>query len=167
MKEIFLEKTTEIKKNLKKLQERLNVKLFLKGKKLAISGAALKEYDAERVIDAINFGFSAEKALALKEEDIVFRKIHIRDFTRRPNLKDVKARLIGTKGKTKKTIEEISDTEIIIQGNEIGIIGSAESIENAVTAITNIIKGSKQTNVYKYLEKANTRNKDEGLGLKY
>lgn len=162
---IFLEKTTEVKRNLKKLQEKLNVKIKIVGRKAIIEGAPLDEYEAKQVFDAINFGFSAQKALTLADEDIAFRKIHIRDFTKRKNLKEVKARLIGSQGRTKKTIENISNTEIIIHDNEIGIIGSAESIENAITALTNIIKGSKQANVYKYLEKMNVK-KDEGLGLR-
>ena len=165
-KTILLEKTTEIKRTLKELEEKLKVKLSLKRKKLTISGPTINEYDASQVIDAINFGFSTDKALLLKDPDFSFRKLHIKDFTRRSNLREVRARIIGSNGRTKRTIENISNTDIILNDNEVGIIGSSESIEEAVTAMANIIKGSKQSNVYKYLEKANVLRKDSDLGLK-
>jgi len=162
---IFLEKTTEVRRNFRNIQKKLNVKLKLIGRKITVSGDSINEYVAKQVFEAMNFGFSAEKALTLAGEGIAFRKLHIRDFTRRKNLKEVKARLIGSQGRTKKTLENISNTEIIVHDNEVGIIGSVESIESAITAITNIIKGSKQSNVYKYLEKRNVK-KEEGLGLR-
>ncbi len=166
MRTLILDRIKEIKINLRKLEDSLNVKLSLKGNKLTISGSELEEYDAERIINAINFGFSTVKALTLKDPEIVFRILHIKDFTRRKDLKEVRARLIGRFGKTKETIENISNTDIVIHDNEVGVLGSAESIEDAITALKNLIKGSKQANVYRYLEKANVRKFDEGLGLK-
>ena len=51
---------------------------------------------------------------------------------------------------------------------EIGIIASAETIQETVTAITNLIRGSKQGNVYAFLERMNAERKklSEDLGLK-
>ena len=166
MENITLEKTKELIRAKKELESKLNVKLIIKGKRVEINGNSLDEYEASMVVEAIGFGFPADVALLVKEEDFMFRKIHIKDFTRRKNLEEVRSRIIGTHGKTKKTIEQISDTNIIIKDNEIGIIGNTESIEYAITAITNIIKGSKQSNAYGYLEKINRSKKDTGLGLK-
>ena len=47
----------------------------------------------------------------------------------------------------------------MITDSEVGVIGPTENIEYAVTAITNVIKGSKQTNAYKYLERVNRQKK--------
>ncbi|GAF98139.1 unnamed protein product, partial [marine sediment metagenome] len=37
--------------------------------------------------------------------------------------------------------------------NEIGIIGDTEDIEEAIQAVTSLIQGSKQSNVYTHAEK--------------
>ena len=166
METITLEKTKEFLRTKKELEDKLKVKLTIKGKTITISGKAIDEYEASMVLDAIGFGFTADDALELKDEDFMFKKIHIKDFTRRKNLEDVRGRIIGKHGKTRKTVEQISDTKIIIHDSEVGIIGNSENIEYAVTAITNIIRGSKQSNVYGYLEKINRSKKDDGLGLK-
>src|SRR3989338_4273634 len=120
-----------------------------------MEGEDIKEYEATRVLEAMGLGFSAHKALKLLEQDTLFRKINIKEFTRRKDLRDVKSRVIGKEGKTKATIENLTDCEIVISENSVGIIGEALSIDEAVTAIKNIIRGTKQANAYKYLEKMN------------
>lgn len=102
MEEIYFKKINELRKNLKKLQKALKVKLTLSGRKLTIEGESLDEYEAVRVLDAMNFGFSAQKSLQLIESDMDFRIVHIKDFTRKKNFEEIKSRLIGSKGQTKK-----------------------------------------------------------------
>ena len=98
---------------------------------------------------------------------MIFKKIHIRDFTRRKSLSDVRARLIGTQGKTRRTLEEISDCSIVVNENAVGIIGPTSAIDNTVQAVINIIRGSKQANIYRFLERMNTQKEDlADLGLK-
>ncbi len=166
MEQITFENTAELKRTKEELEKALKVKITIKEKEVTIEGEAVDEYEASIVLGAIALGFSAKKALLLKNEEMIFRKLHIKDYTRRKNLSEIKARLIGTGGKTKKTIEELSNTEIVIKNNEVGIIGEAESIDFATTAIINIIRGSKQANVYHYLEEKNRINEEEDLGLK-
>ncbi|MBX4212337.1 hypothetical protein KW787_02690 [Candidatus Pacearchaeota archaeon] len=168
METLLVERTGEIRRTKEELEEKLKVKITIVGRKVTIEGDPLEEYEASAVLDAISFGFSAKKALMLKSEDMIFRKIPIRNFTRRKDLRDVKSRLIGTEGKTKKTVETIAECDIVIQKNSVGVIGSTESVDAAETAITNIIKGSKQANAYRYLERMNQSRKvhPEGLGLK-
>ncbi len=157
METIYFEKITELKKNLARLQKELKIEVQIKGKQASIEGNPINEYEAHLVLGAMAFGFSAKKALQLKDPEIIFRKLHIKDYTRRKNLKEVISRLVGTKGKTKKTLEEISSSSIIIKDTEIGVIAPAELIEETTTAIINLIRGSKQSNVYRYLEKINTK----------
>jgi len=115
----------------------------------------------------MNFSFPLKEALLLTNEGYIFRKINIKDFTRRKNLDEVRARLIGTEGKTKRAMEEISGCVLVIKDKIVGIIGSTESIKDATTAITRLIKGSKQANVYSYLERMNREKKEKSdLGLK-
>ncbi len=83
-------------------------------------------------------------------------------------MEEVRSRVIGTEGKTRKTVESITGCYIIIKDNVVGILGPTEEVEAASTAIANIAKGSKQGNAYRYLERMNQARKlhDEGLGLK-
>ncbi len=167
METIYFEKANEAKKNLALLEKKLNVKIKFEGKKANIEGEAIDEYEAMKILEAIAFGFPAKKALLLMNENYMFTKINIKKFTRRKNLEDVRARVIGSEGKTKRTIENLSGCEMIIRDNEVGILGPVDEIEHAVTAVGNVARGTKQANVYAYLERMNAsmRNKSD-LGLK-
>ena len=154
MENLFVKNIREVIRNKKNLEKELNVRISVKGNIVAIDGKSLDEFEAAIIFDAISFGFSVKKALVLKNEDFVFRRVHIKEHTRR-KLKDVKARLIGTHGKTKKTFSQISGCEILIGESEIGIISYVENVNNVKNALINIIRGSKQGNMYKYLEKMN------------
>jgi ribosomal RNA assembly protein len=169
METIFADKTLELKRTKSDLERKLNVKITIEGKKVTIDGSPADEFDAKEVIEAIGFGFSTAKALQIKSGEFMFRKLSIKKFTRRKDLREVKARLIGTEGKTKRTIENLSKCDLVISGNSIGIICSAELMETELTAIENLIRGSKQANVYRYLEKMNAirkeQEKEELLGL--
>ena len=159
MLDIYCEKINELKREKEFLEKKLNTKIKITGKKVQIQGDSINEYESEMVIDAISLGFPARMASLLTNENFIFEKINIKNYARNKNLKVVKSRLIGTHGKTKKTIEQISGCNIVIKENMIGIICPAESTEYIITAIINLIIGSKQTNIYKYLEKINTLKK--------
>jgi ribosomal RNA assembly protein len=84
-------------------------------------------------------------------------------------LHDVKARIIGTEGKTKRTIESLGECYIIVKDSIVYLLAPADKVEYITTAITNLIKGSKQSNVYKFLEERNAQEKinlNEDLGIK-
>ena len=72
MKKIFSEKLPRILKNKKKLEKELNVKITNKGKDVFIESESEDEYSAEKVIDALNFGFPFEYALLIKKENFIF-----------------------------------------------------------------------------------------------
>ncbi|MBU0907463.1 MAG: hypothetical protein KKD18_02390 [Nanoarchaeota archaeon] len=159
MENFYIKRIQDVKKNLKELKEKLNVKVTIQKNQLTIEGGTIEEFDASRVFEAIAFGFSVKKALPLKDEDYQFRTVHIKDHTRR-NLADIKSRLIGKKGKTRRVFADTSGCEILITETEVGIIGLVEDVENAETAIIHLIKGSKQTNMYRFLEKQNAIKKE-------
>jgi ribosomal RNA assembly protein len=161
METIFFDRLTELKRTHDELEKRLKVTITIEGKRVIIRGNTFEEYEALTVLEAMNFGFSAQTALMLKDEDIVFRRIHIKDFTNRKDLETVKARIIGTQGRTKRTIENLANCEVMIKGNEVGLICPAEEIDYVITGMTNLIRGSKQANVYKFLERINTARKNK------
>ncbi|MEK6933522.1 MAG: hypothetical protein AABW75_01455 [Nanoarchaeota archaeon] len=155
MEALLFDKLSEIRRERHFLENELGVKIRIVGNEVFIDGPSFEEYEAFIVLEAMQLGFSAKKALTLRDESMIFRRIQIKNFTKRKNLEEVRARIIGREGKTKKTIEEISSCHLIINGNEVGIIASAKNIDDATTAITNLIRGSKQANVYRYLERMN------------
>lgn len=164
MQTIYIQKIADLRKNKKELEKKLGVNIELKGHNVVFDGDSLEEYDALRVFNAIDFGFSVRKALLVKGEDMIFRTVKIKEHTKR-NLKDIMSRLIGKRGKTRRTMSEISGCEILIKEGEVGIIGDSDSIEDAETAIIHLIKGSKQSNMYRYLEKQNKIKKETFLGI--
>ncbi len=159
----------KIKQNKKRLEKSLNVRIYFSGKNISLEGATIDEYIAVNAIEALDLGFSLEQALLLKEEDIILEKINIKDITKRHDLESVRARIIGTRGKTKSVLESLSDCFISLHGNTVGLIGRTEEIKKAMQALTSLIHGSKQSKVYSYLERGRSREKlriNEDLGLK-
>jgi len=165
MKTILCEKISRILKAKKQLEKILNLKIKNRGKEFFLTGAPEDEYIGEKTIDAINFGFSISKALLIKKEDYLFEILNIKNYTRRKDLKTIRARLIGKKGKTLQTLTQLTNSHLELKDNDVGIIAPAEDIKSIQEGIIGIIKGSKQSNVYTFLEK--NKGKPIGdLGLK-
>jgi len=157
MKTILSEKAPRILKNKKRLEEILKVKITNKGKEIFIQGEAEEEYIAEKVIDALNFGFPFSTTILIKKEDFIFEILNIKDYTKRKDLKRIKARIIGTKGKTLKTLNQLTNCHFELNDNHLGIIAPPEDLETGHEAIISIIKGSKQSNVYGFAKRSKER----------
>ena len=150
---LICESVSRIMKNKKKLEETLKVKIKNKGKEIIIEGKPEDECIAEEVIEALEFGFPFSVALLIKNKEYLFEIISIKDYTKRKNLKSIRARIIGRKGKTLKTIQDLTKCHFELKENRVGIIGDPEYIKNAQEAVISLIRGAKHSNVYKYLEK--------------
>jgi ribosomal RNA assembly protein len=153
MKLIPSEELREIKRNKRKLEKLLKIKIEIKASEIQIDGFPEDEYIAEEVIDAINFGFSLSKALDIKNEDFLFEIINIKDHTKRKDFQRIRGRIIGANGKVLKTLATLTQCHFELKDHYVGIIGSPANIQNAQTAVVSIIQGSKHSNVYSYLEK--------------
>jgi rRNA processing protein Krr1/Pno1 len=68
-------------------------------------------------------------------------------------LESIRARVIGSEGKTLRTLNQLTDCYFEIKVNEVGIIGAPESMKAAHDALIMVVQGSKQANVYAFLEK--------------
>ena len=165
MKTIISEKLPRILKNKKQLEKKLNVKITNRGKEVTVNGSSEDEFVAEKVIQAINFGFPFSYALLIKEEDFEFVITNIKEHTRRKDLARVRARIIGKGGKTLSTLNTLTQCYFEMKDNFVGIIGSSEHIKNAEESIASIAKGTKQSNVYAHLEKNQVKRVID-LGLK-
>ncbi|MEK6945323.1 MAG: KH domain-containing protein [Nanoarchaeota archaeon] len=152
MKRLMIDKTSRITKNKKKLEETLNAAISTKDKEVFIEATPEDEYVAEKVVEALNFGFPFAVALTLRE-DALFETMSIKDHTTKKDFARIRARIIGKNGKTLRALSELTKCHFELKGNVVGIIGEPEYIKNAQTSVISLIKGSKQANVYAYLEK--------------
>jgi ribosomal RNA assembly protein len=121
-----------------------------------IEGDSLDCFVAEKVVKAVGRGFNPEVALQLVNEDFVLEVINILDFTGKSEKKftRIKARLIGTKGKAKQVMENLTNTNIVIYGKTVSIIGKFEDIQIAKEAVEYLLEGAPHGNVYNFVESA-------------
>ena len=153
MPQIYIEEPRKLIQNKKEIEKILNIKFSIKNNIISIEAKAEDEFIATKVIEAINLGFKVPDALLLKDEEYTFQRINIKDLTKRKDLKRVRGRVIGTKGKALDTIEALTDCILSIHDNSIGIIGRTEDIKKAADALKRIIQGSEHSSVYSSLER--------------
>jgi ribosomal RNA assembly protein len=123
---------------------------------------------AKDVATAIGRGFPPDTAFRLiRNEDDLFDMVDLRVIFGRSesDIKRIKGRIIGTDGKTRKLIEELSEADIVVYGHTVGIIGSFEQADTARNAIQMIIEGCQHHTVYKYLQRKRTELKKKKLEL--
>jgi ribosomal RNA assembly protein len=122
--------------------------VFLKG------SDALNLYTAKEVVNAIGRGFNPDVALQLLKQDFSFEQLRMDDFCKSKNSQlRLKGRVIGSEGKARRTIEDLTETNICVYGKTIGIIGRTEYVSVARRAIESLLSGSQHANVFRWLEK--------------
>jgi len=125
-------------------------------------------FRAREVVTAIGRGFSPERAFRLLEdEDIMLDVIDLRELVGK-SLSDVKrleGRVIGKGGKTRKILEELTETYVSVYGYTISIIGGTDQIEVAREATLMLIRGSQHSTVYRFLHKKRRELKKKKLEL--
>jgi len=143
------------KKTVKKLETSIKIKLSFQENAVIIEGEGVELFQAKNIVKAIARGFSPEKAFRLLNEEESLEIIKLEGFTDK-KIKVIKARLIGTKGKTRKLIENFSGCSVSIYGKTVCIIGNFEQMNIAREAIKMIIRGSKHSKVYGFLQDASS-----------
>ncbi len=115
----------------------------------------LKIYVSKSIIKAIGRGFNPELALKLLDEDYCFEMIDIRTFAGKSKNKTLrlKGRAIGQQGKSRKTIEDLTNTNISVYGKTVSVLGKIDDVILARRALESLLRGSRHGNVYKWLEK--------------
>ena len=125
-------------------------------------------FKAKDVVTAIGRGFSPEHAFRLiRNEDLMLDIIDLRAIFGRSesDIRRVKGRIIGMEGKTRKIIEELTDTNICVYGHTVSIIGGIEQVQAAREAIQMLINGSPHNIVYKVLHRKRRELKKKKLEL--
>ena len=161
---VLIGKNGEIKKQ---IEELTNTKLDIdstEGDVFVKGTDTVKMYSTKEIIKAIARGFNPDIALQLLKSDFCFEIVNINDFIKARNqLNRLRGRVIGTDGKARKNIEELTDTRICVYGKTIGIVGEAESVALARNAIESLLSGSTHASVYKWLEKNRAIMKRKGF----
>ncbi len=145
----------------KRVQKLTNVKIEVSSEGIVTITSPEKTEDpvlawkARDMIRAMARGFSPKRALSLIDEDTRLIVISLRDAVgTSPNqLKRVAGRIIGENGRTRRAIEEITETKISIYGRTVSVIGADPGLEFASRAIDMLIGGAPHGTVYRYLEK--------------
>lgn len=159
----------------KAIEEKLSVKLQVDSEtgdvELSLSENARDPsllFRAKDVLTAIGRGFSPEHAFRLiRDDEAVLDVIDLRDFFGRSesDIRRVKGRIIGMDGKTRKIIEELTDTNVAVYGHTVSIIGKIEEAQAAREAIQMLISGSQHSTVYRFLHRKRRELKKRMLEL--
>ncbi len=111
-------------------------------------------FTAKEIIRAIGRGFNPLVALQLLKQDYIYEQIQLNDYFKSKNhFIRVRGRLIGKDGKSRETIELLTETHISVYGKTVAVIGRVEQVSMAKQAILSLIQGSPHANVYKWLER--------------
>jgi len=146
----------------KLLEERTSTKLQIDSKEgdIRISGEDnLNIFITKNIIKAIGRGFNPSIAIRLLSEDTYFELISLVDFAGKSKKKmdRLKSRVIGTRGKCRSTIERMTNTNIVIYGKTISIIGKDSDVGLAKRALEMILQGSQHGNAYRYIQEQKQR----------
>ena len=141
-----------------KIEEDTDTKLFIDSKEgdVRLTGEdSLGLFSAREIIKAIARGFSPDIALLLLKNDYAFELLNTGDYAGKSqkSATRLKGRVIGTEGKTRKRLEEITETHISVYGKTIGIVGEVETVMLARRAVESLLAGATHTSVYRWLEK--------------
>jgi len=154
----------------KQIESATNIKLKIDSKEgdIFLEGEdALGLYSAREVVKAIGRGFNPDTALLLLKQDYMFEMINMLDYVKSKNqMIRLKGRVIGAEGRSRKTIEELTETYISVYGKTIGIIGFSENVAIAKKAVESLLNGSTHSSVYKWLEKRRSDMKRKDLEIK-
>jgi ribosomal RNA assembly protein len=159
----------------KNIEEKLSVELQIDSQTGDITITLMEEatdpsllFKAKDVITALGRGFSPEHAFRLiRDEEAFLDVIDLRTVFGRSetDIKRVKGRIIGMNGKTRKIIEELTDTNVAVYGHTVSIIGNMEQTDAAREAIQMLVKGSMHATVYRFLHRKRRELKKKMLEL--
>jgi len=151
------------KRQIEKLT-RTNLKIDSKQGIITITSEDIYDLQVSKsIVKAIGRGFNPDVALQLSNQEYYLEIIKLQSFARKSktDLERIKARCIGSKGKTRNIIEEITQTNTCIYGKTIAIIGLPENVLIAKQAFESLLRGAKHGNVYKMLENSKSKLKKE------
>ncbi len=112
---------------------------------------ALKARD---ITVAIGRGFSPERAMRLLKDNAYLGVLDIKFTTghhEKAALRRIRARVIGTHGRARSRIEELSGCSMSVFGSTVALIGDEAQLERATRAVELLLKGSEHSTVFHLL----------------
>jgi ribosomal RNA assembly protein len=124
---------------------------------------------AVEIINAINRGFSPERAFEMiEDEDLLLDVIDLSGFAEGPRQLDrLRGRIIGKDGRAREQIEDLTEVEISVFGKTIALIGYPEQLKTARAAIDMLIEGVPHENVFAFLDKKKKEAKQDMISYYY
>ncbi len=103
---------------------------------------------------AIARGFSPGRALRLTRENALLAILDIKFETGKRDkaaLRRIRARLIGTRGRARQRIEELSGCFVSVYGSTVALIGEIDQIDRGRRAVELLLRGSEHSTVFHLL----------------
>jgi len=124
---------------------------------------------AVEVINAINRGFSPERAFEMiEDEDLLLDVVDLSALADSPRQLDrLRGRIIGKDGRAREQIEDMTDVEISVFGKTVALIGYPEQMKTARAAIDMLIEGIPHENVFAFLDKKKKESKQDMISYYY
>ena len=121
------------------------------------------------VIQAINRGFSPERAfILLEDEDLLLDVIDLSGLTDSSRQLDrLRGRIIGKDGRSREQIEHMTECEISVFGKTVAIIGLPEQMKIARSAIDMLLQGLPHEMVFSFLERKRRELKQDMIDYYY
>jgi ribosomal RNA assembly protein len=139
------------RKTKESIEKELGVKMSFSDNLVEINGEGIVLFRAKSVVKAIGRGFSPKKAFRLFDEEETLDIIEMSGM-KENKIRTIRSRMIGTKGKTRRLIERFSGCSVSVYGKTVSIIGKYDQIIIAKGAVEMIIRGSKHSKVYGFLQ---------------
>lgn len=136
---------------------KVKIKVSPEGRVEIKGNDSLLAYLGQKVVEAIGYGSDVQTACQLFDEGFALEVVEL-GFLNKKSLRRVKGIIIGTNGKTKKKIEELTGTKIFITDKTITIIGETEKAFLAKQAVEMFLNGAKHGSVYYFIEKKRKEN---------
>ncbi len=114
-------------------------------------GAAMLARD---ITLAIGRGFAPDRAFRLLRDGTMLAIMDIKVETgkrRKSALRRIRARLIGTRGRVRERIEELSGCFVSVYGSTVALIGDEGQLDRARRAIELLLRGSEHSTVFHLL----------------
>ena len=151
---VLIGKSGEVKKQIEQITK-TKIEVDSKEGDVSVTGDdPITLLNVREIIKAVGRGFNPDIALVLLKADYSFELVNVADYVRNKNdLIRIRGRVIGAEGKSRRTIEELTETDICVFGKTIGIIGQLENVALCRRAIMTLLSGSPHSSVYHWLEK--------------
>ena len=156
-----------------KVEKQTGVMIFVDSEEGDVTVDYSKAEDPSAVLSVMDFvvavgrGFSPEKAMTVLDDDWFLEVVDIREYVgKKPaHVARMRARVIGTKGKTRRLFEELTGAYMSVYGNTVSLIGDIVQLDIARRALDMLLTGSEHSAVYRFLESKRAEIKVDGMGF--